>query len=65
MKDLISIVLPVYNVEQFLENASVNGNYEIHADLDFAGETWPSSLTYGNFTGSIKGNGHNGFHFGI
>ena len=48
----------IYTVEQFLDNASIKGNYEIHADLDFAGETWPSSLTYGNFTGSIKGNGH-------
>ena len=48
----------IYTVEQFLDNASVKGNYEIHADLDFTDENWPSSLTYGNFTGSIKGNGH-------
>lgn len=48
----------IYNVEQFLENASVNGNYEIHADLDFAGESWPTSFMYGNFAGTIKGNGH-------
>lgn len=48
----------IYNTEQFLENASVNGNYEIHADLDFADEIWPTSLMYGNFTGTIKGNGH-------
>lgn len=48
----------IYNVEQFLENASVNGSYEIHADLDFAGKIWPTALMYGNFTGSIKGNGH-------
>lgn len=48
----------IYTVEQFLDNASIKGNYEIHADLDFAGENWPSSLMYGNFSGSIKGNGH-------
>ena len=48
----------IYNVEQFLENASVNGNYEIHADLDFAGEIWPTSLMHGNFGGVIRGNGH-------
>lgn len=48
----------IYNTEQFLENASVNGNYEIHADLDFEGEIWPTSLMYGNFGGEIKGNGH-------
>lgn len=48
----------IYNTEQFLDNASVNGNYEILADLDFAGEIWPTSLMYGNFSGTIKGNGH-------
>ena len=48
----------IYTVEQFLDNASIKGNYEIHADLDFTDENWPSSLMYGNFTGSIKGNGH-------
>lgn len=48
----------IYNAEQFIENASVDGNYEIHADLDFTGEIWPSSLMYGNFSGTIKGNGH-------
>ncbi len=48
----------IYNVEQFLENASLNGHYEIHADLDFADEIWPTSLMYGNFNGEIKGNGH-------
>ena len=48
----------IYNVEQFLDNASVGGSYVIHADLDFEGEIWPSSLMYGNFTGTIQGNGH-------
>lgn len=48
----------IYTAEQFLDNASVNGNYVIHADLDFADEIWPSSLMYGNFSGTIQGNGH-------
>lgn len=48
----------IYTVEQFLDNASVSGCYEIHADLDFAEAIWPSSLMYGNFSGKINGNGH-------
>lgn len=48
----------IYNAEQFIESASVDGNYEIHADLDFTDEIWPSSLMYGNFSGTIKGNGY-------
>lgn len=48
----------IYNTKQFLENASVKGNYEIYADLDFEGEVWPTSLMYGNFSGEINGNGH-------
>ena len=48
----------IYNAEQFAENASVSGNYEIYADLDFEGEIWPTSLMHGNFSGTIVGNGH-------
>ena len=48
----------IYNVQQFLDNASVTGNFVLHADLDFEGEIWPTSLMYGNFSGSIQGNGH-------
>lgn len=48
----------IYNTEQFIENASLNGHYEIHADLDFADEIWPTAFMYGNFNGEIKGNGH-------
>lgn len=48
----------IYNVDQFIENASLNGHYEIHADLDFADEIWPTAFMYGNFNGEIKGNGH-------
>lgn len=48
----------IYNVEQFQNNARVNGNYVIHADLDFQDQIWPTVLMYGNFAGSIEGNGH-------
>ena len=48
----------IYNAAQFAENASLKGNYILHADLDFAEEIWPTSLMYGNFTGTIEGNGH-------
>ena len=48
----------IYTVEQFVKNASLSGNYEIHADLDFTDQVWPTVFMYGNFTGSIQGNGH-------
>lgn len=48
----------IYNVEQFLDNASVNASFVLHEDLDFEGRIWPSSLMHGNFTGTIEGNGH-------
>lgn len=48
----------IYTAEQFRDNASVNGHYVLHADLDFEGEIWPTSLMYGNFSGSIQGNGY-------
>ena len=48
----------IYTAQQFIKNASVNGYYEIHADLDFSDEVWPTSLMYGNFNGKINGNGH-------
>lgn len=48
----------IYNEEQFIESASLTGNYELFADLDFEGKIWPTSFMYGNFGGVIKGNGH-------
>lgn len=48
----------IYTAKQFVKNASVNGYYEIHADLDFTDEVWPTSLMHGNFNGKINGNGH-------
>jgi len=48
----------ISTAEQFLESASVSGHYEILADLDFEGESWPSSFMHNNFEGKIVGNGH-------
>ncbi len=48
----------ISNIDQFLDNASINGSYEILCDLDFADAFWPTALTYGNYNGTIKGNGH-------
>ena len=48
----------IYNVDQFLKNASVGASYVIHTDLDFADKTWPTSMMYGNYSGTIQGNGH-------
>ena len=48
----------IYNVEQFLDHASVGASFVIHEDLDFEGKIWPSSLMHGNYSGTILGNGH-------
>ena len=48
----------ISTAEQFAESASVNGCYEILADLDFTDVNWPTSFVYGNFQGTIIGNGH-------
>lgn len=48
----------IYTAEQFADNASLDGSYEIFADLDFSEEVWPTVMMYGTFTGTIKGNGH-------
>ena len=48
----------IYSSEQFADHASLRGNYILYADLDFSEEIWPTSLMYGNFTGTIVGNSH-------
>lgn len=48
----------VYTAEQLANNASVVGNYNICADLDFSEVAWPSSFMHGSFGGKILGNGH-------
>ncbi len=48
----------IYTVEQFIKNVNVDGCYEIFADLDFTDVTWPNAFVYGDFTGTVKGNGH-------
>ena len=48
----------IHSAAQFADHASVSGNYILCADLDFSDEIWPTSLMYGNFSGTIQGNGH-------
>jgi|GEM_PF-313249 len=48
----------IYSAEQLAKNVNLNGHYVLHADLDFAGVTWPAAFTTGTFNGSIEGNGH-------
>lgn len=49
----------IYTAKQFMDNAEVNGIYEIHADLDFSEISyWPPVLSKGTFQGKIIGNGH-------
>ncbi len=45
----------ISTAEQFAEYASVDGYYEISCDLDFTDVVWPSSLTFGTFSGRIYG----------
>lgn len=48
----------IYTPEQFADNASLTGSYELHADLDFTDKIWPTVFMHGNYTGTIRGNGH-------
>lgn len=48
----------IYNAEQFYNNARLDGNYILMADLDFTDAVWPPALTKGKFTGTILGKGH-------
>lgn len=48
----------ISTAEQFVKNASINGNYVINDDLDFSDVIWPTVLMYGGFNGTIQGNGH-------
>ena len=48
----------ISTAEQFADNYSPMGNYELMADLDFTDEIWPTAMMYGEFSGTILGNGH-------
>ncbi len=48
----------IYSVEQFVKNANLAGSYVLHTDLDFTDAIWPTAFMYGNYTGTIQGNGH-------
>ncbi len=48
----------IYNAQQFKNRSRLNGNYILYADLDFSNVVWSTTLTQGEFTGKIIGNGH-------
>lgn len=48
----------ITSAEQFVDNFDLNGSYDLLADLDFTDEIWPTAMMYGNFAGTISGNGH-------
>lgn len=48
----------ISTAKQFAGNFSLNGCYEILADLDFTDVIWPTGMMYGSFTGIVNGNGH-------
>ncbi len=48
----------IYTAEQFLNAKDLAGNYNIRADLDFSEEGWIDEFIDGEFTGTIRGNGH-------
>lgn len=43
----------IYSVNDFIKNADLNGYYELYANLDFTGISWPSTFTNGKFNGRI------------
>lgn len=48
----------ISTAEQFADNFSLTGCYDIQADLDFTDVIWPTAAMHGTFTGQIRGNGH-------
>ena len=48
----------ITTAQQFSKNFSLNGYYDIQADLDFTDAIWPTAAMHGNFAGVIQGNGH-------
>ena len=48
----------INTANQLYKNATLNGNYILTADIDFADEIWPSAFSNGIFKGKIHGNGH-------
>ena len=43
----------IRSVNDFIKNADLNGYYELYANLDFTGVSWPSTFTNGEFNGRI------------
>lgn len=45
----------ITSAQQLIDNPNLKGIYEIQADLDFTGLTWPTTFAYGTFLGKIYG----------
>ncbi len=50
--------LHIYTAKQLFSLANPGYHYELCADLDFTDEMWPTALSTGTFTGTIRGDGH-------
>ncbi len=48
----------IYTAEQLVNAKDLAGNYNILADLDFSEDGWVEEFIDGEFTGTIRGNGH-------
>ena len=48
----------IYTAEDLIKNADTDGYYELYADLDFTGLSWPAAFLNGKFNGKIYGNKH-------
>lgn len=48
------MIYKIYKATDFTNNPNLDGIYEIYADLDFTGLTWPNAFTQGTFNGEIK-----------
>lgn len=51
----------IETAEQLSSHATLGGNYEILADLDFRATNWPALFTSGEFTGSMYSSSGNTF----
>ena len=45
----------IYTADMLIDNARLDGCYEICSDLDFEGKIWPTVFMHGNFSGKIVG----------
>lgn len=48
----------ITEAKQFVDYITIEGCYDILADLDFTNVNWKNSMSTGRFNGTVKGNGH-------